>query len=100
MRYLTLMAEYTQSALRDDFLGPVTPEEVGLSWALGDRIRDWNERYRFVVPLGPDKRTMSATANLIASLDEEGLSLVEEIASVLSDAKVRYYSEGHLRYLR
>ncbi len=56
MRYLVLAAEYTQSALRDEQVGHVVPEEVGLPWELGDRIRDWNERYRGIIPLGPDKR--------------------------------------------
>ena len=51
MRYVTLAAHYTQSALRDDSAGTVVPEEVGLSEDLGDRIRDWNVRYRTVMPL-------------------------------------------------
>lgn len=34
MRYLVLAAEYTQSALRDEYVGHVTPEEIGLSWEL------------------------------------------------------------------
>lgn len=99
MRYLVLAAEYTQSALRDENVGHVVPEEVGLSWELGGRIRDWNERYRRVIPLDPEKRTESETAELIATLDAEGLALTAEIADALGDAKVRYYSEGHLRYV-
>lgn len=99
MRYLVLAAEYTQSALRDEDVGHVVPEEVGLSWELGDRIRDWNERYRRVIPLGPEKRAEPETAELIATLDKEGLALAAEIADALEDTKVRYYSEGHLRYL-
>lgn len=99
MRYLILSADYTQSALRDEHVGHVVPEEVGLPWALGDQIRDWNERYRRVIPLGPEERAESETAALIVSLDEEGLALAAEIADVLADAKVRYFSEGLLRYV-
>lgn len=99
MRYLVLAAEYTQSALRDEHIGHVIPEEIGLSWELGDRIRRWNERYRRVIPLGPEERAEPKTAELIATLDEEGLALAVEVADVLDNAKVRYYSEGHLRYV-
>lgn len=99
MRYLTLSADYTQSALRDDTLGHVVPEEIGLPWELGDKIRNWSDRYRSVIPLSPDKRAEAGTAELIASLDEEGLSLATGIVDVLEDVKVRYFSEGLLRYV-
>lgn len=99
MRYLTLAAHYTQSALRDDFVGTVVPEEVGLSECLGDRIRDWNDRYRAVIPLGEAERRSSPTSSLIETLDEEGLELVSAIVAELVDVKVRYFSEGHLRFV-
>ncbi len=38
MRHLTLAAEYTQSALRDDYLGPMMPEEIGLPWELWTKL--------------------------------------------------------------
>jgi hypothetical protein len=99
MRYLTLAADYTQSALRDDFAGTVVPEEAGLTESLGDRIRDWNDRYRAVIPLDEAERGSSPTAELIEALDEEGLQLVRSIEAELYDAKVQYFSEGHLRYV-
>lgn len=100
MKYLTLSAEYTQSALRDDFAGPVVPEEVGLPWELGERIRDWTERYRVIIPLDESKRAEAAIADLIASLDQEGLVLASDISVALEGVKVRYFSEGHLRYIQ
>ncbi len=99
MRYLTLSADYTQSALRDDFVGTVVPEEVGLTESLGDRIRDWNRRYKAIIPLDEAERGSSPTAELIEALDEEGLLLVRAIEAEVSDAKVRYFSEGRLRYV-
>ncbi|HVE95051.1 MAG TPA: hypothetical protein VNB24_09035 [Acidimicrobiales bacterium] len=99
MRYLTLAADYTQSALRDDLLGTVVPEEVGLSEALGDSIRDWSARYRAIIPLDEGERAQSPAAELIRSLDEEGLSLATQIAAAHPAFKVRYYSEGLLRYV-
>jgi len=98
MRYLTLAADYTQSALRDDYIGTVVPEEVGLPGDLGDRIRDWNARYRAVIPLDESQRAQRLVAELIEALDDEGISLVNDIAEALSEVKVRYFSEGHLRY--
>ncbi|HEX9696347.1 MAG TPA: hypothetical protein VGB64_08535 [Actinomycetota bacterium] len=99
MRYLTLAADYTQSALRDDHLGAVVPEEVGLAGELGDRIRDWNTRYRGIIPLSPEQRAEAPAVGVIEELDQEGLSLAREIAESQPDLKVRYYSEGHLRYV-
>jgi hypothetical protein len=99
MRYLTLAADYTQSALRDDFLGSMVPEEVGLSEELGTRIRGWNDRYRVVIPLSEEARGSRETRELIEALDGEGVALVAEIEAQLEDVKVRYFSEGELRYL-
>jgi hypothetical protein len=99
LRYLTLAAEYTGSPLRDDFIGSIVPEEAGLSWDLGDWIRDWNERYREITPLDMKERASGRAAELIVALDDEGRSLVAAIsASLEGDAKVRYYSEGLLRF--
>lgn len=99
MRYLTLSADYMMSALRDDFIGHVVPGEVGLSDLLGDRIRRWNERYRAVIPLDENQRAEGPVVALIEALDKEGLSLAQDIAAEHSECKVRYYSEGRLRYL-
>jgi len=99
MRYLTLIADYTQSPLRDDVVGTVIPEEIGLSWELGDRVRDWNGRYRAVIPIDVVDRACGPVSELIDELDDEGLRLAAEIASELDEAKVRYYSEGRLRYV-
>lgn len=99
MRYLTLIADYTQSPLRDDFVGTVIPEEVGLPWELGERIRDWNRRYRAVIPVEVGERACGPVSELIDKLDEEGLRLSAEIAAALDEVKVRYYSEGRLRYV-
>jgi hypothetical protein len=98
LRYLTLAADYTQSALRDDFIGSVVPEEVGISDTLSARIRAWNTRYRAVIPLHETQRVQSPTTELIDALDEEGRFLAKEIAAESPEFKVRYFSEGRLRY--
>ena len=66
---------------------------------LGDRLREWNDRYRPVIPLDLDDRTSGPIAELVTTLDLEGLRLTEAVAAELGDVKVRYYSEGRLRYV-
>lgn len=99
MRYLTLSANYTESALRDDHLGSVAPEEIDLPEELADRICDWKVRYRRIIPLSVEERAEEETAALIDALDEEGLGLVKAISEARPDFKVRYFSEGHLRWV-
>lgn len=99
MRYLTVVADYTQSPLRDDYLGTVVPEEIGLPWELGAQLRDWNDRYRAIIPLDPADRMSAPVSELIDVLDDEGLNLADAVSSTLEGVKVRYYSEGRLRYL-
>ena len=98
MLYLTLIPSYTGSPLRLDDVGEVVPEEVGLSWELGERLRDWNARYKRIIPLGDVARRSQEIAALIVELDEEGLRLAAEIAEP-GVRKVQYYSEGLLRRL-
>ncbi len=101
MHYLTVMADYTGSALRDDFAGPVDPEALGLDASTAAALREWNERYRAVIPLGQRDRAASDIASLVATLDQEGMALADRVAAALADgSKVRYYSEGLLRHLR
>lgn len=100
MRYLTLMADYMAPPLQDDFAGPVEPERLGLNALLAAGIRDWNNRYRAVIPLSERDRAAADVVSLIELLDEEGLSLVNRVVDALNDgSKVRYYSEGLLRHL-
>jgi hypothetical protein len=99
MRYLTLAADYMQSALRDQHTGTVTPEEAGLPENLSDLICDWNARYQPVISLDMENRREVATSAMIDSLDREGLMLAEKIANSGVGLKIRYYSEGRLRYL-
>jgi hypothetical protein len=99
MKYLTLAADYSQSPLRDDYAGPLDPTAAGLRADLSVRLNDWNDRYRAIIPLSIEERSLGCIAELITQLDEEGSALSEEIRAAFSEAKVRYYSEGLLRYL-
>ena len=100
MRYLTVAADYTRSALRDDFDGPLEPESLGLPSELCADLGAWNDQYRQVIPLSEEARHRADIAELIRRLDDQGQALVRRVADTLKlEAKVRYYSEGHLRYL-
>lgn len=97
MRYLTFAADYMQPTLRDEdpdvYLDPLQE----LPAELGAEIIDWNERYQAIVPMDPAAR--SAAADAIGVLDLRGLELASRIAEALRPSKVRYYSEGLMRYL-
>ena len=99
MRYLTVAADYMGSAIKDDYIGSLVAEEAGLSATLGERLRSWNTQYRSVIPLSMEERAYGETRSLIEALDQEGLLIVQAIVAELGDVKVRYYSEGLLRYL-
>ena len=99
MRYFTLAADYSHSGLSDDHAGPIFPEEAGLPHELSVRIREWNTRYRQVMAIGIEQRMAGAISSLIETLDEEGLAFAATISRENPDCKVRYFSEGHLRYL-
>lgn len=99
MRYLTIAADYTQSCLRDDFEGPIQPESLGLPGDLCSELHAWNEAYRRVIPLDEDERCRAEIASLIRRLDEQGRSLASRVQEAAGEAKVRYFSEGELRYL-
>lgn len=99
MRYLTIAADYTQSSLRDDFEGPIEPETLHLPRALCDELREWNDQYRRIIPLSEEARSPATNADLISRLDEQGQRLAQRVEDALKpEAKVRYYSEGYLRY--
>lgn len=96
MKYITLTASYTQSCVQDDFNGPIELNDLKLPVKILEQLDEWNNRYKSIIPLSREERSLRmATIN---ALDKEGLELSEKLR-ILLDAKVRYYSEGLLRYL-
>jgi len=74
-------------------------ETLHLPKVLCDELREWNTRYRKIIPLGEEARSTSTNADLIKRLDEQGRELAQRVEDALKpEAKVRYYSEGHLQY--
>lgn len=68
-----------------------------MSPALAAEVLDWNERYQVVVPM--DMSARASAADLIDELDRQGIDLAARIEDDLNPAKVRYYSEGLMRYV-
>jgi hypothetical protein len=99
MRYLSIAAEYNQSCLRDDFEGPIEPESLQLEADLCSALRSWNAQYRTIIPLDESQRGTAETVELIRRLDQEGKGLARRVGRTFPEAKVRYYSEGQLRWV-
>lgn len=100
MRYLTVAADYIESALRDDLEGPIEPEILNLPKSLCNDLRAWNLEYRAIIPLDQEARANPPIIEMIHELDKRGDTLAKRISSTVEEnAKVRYYSEGLLRYL-
>lgn len=97
MRYLTLSADYMEARIRDEATGSADVAGVGLSAKLTEEIVQWNHEYQYVIPLDLDERRSRSPE--IDRLDEHGRALARRVADELAPAKVRYYSEGWLRYL-
>ncbi len=96
MKYITIAANYMTSGIKDDFEGELTQDDLKVDQVLWDRLSHWSNDYSEIISKDLDERD----PQLIKQLDIEGLLLVEEFKKALgSDFKIRYYSEGLLKYL-
>jgi len=96
MKYLTIAPSYTQSCIRDDFNGPIELESLSLPKDFIEEINSWHLQYRMIIPLNEHQR--KEQMKTIEILDKQGLKIAEKI-KILLNAKVRYFSEGKLKYL-
>ena len=98
MRYLTIIADYAGSCIKDEFAGQLAIEELGLPQAYVDAILLWNESYRVIIPLSEEQR--QARKKEIEKLDRQGIEFSKTLkALVPGGAKVKYFSEGLMKYL-
>ena len=96
MKYLTLAADYTVLDLKDQYTGKdiMSFLPAGLSF----KIQQWNKKYKKIIPLSTEERRQYE--NEINDLDMEGIAICEDIKKNLSEKiKIRYFSEGKLKYL-
>ena len=98
MRYLTLIPDYTNSCLQDDFEGYLQLSELKLSHNLLDSLKKWHEEYKKIIPLPIEQR--NKIMDQINNLDRDGLKLAKQISKEIpGGAKVKYFSEGQLKYI-
>ncbi len=98
MRYLTIMPDYTGSCIKDDYTGQIDIEDLELPQGYIDEISFWHESYRAIIPLSDEQRL--ARKGEIEDLDKQGLELSRKLTDLVSGgAKVKYFSEGLMKYL-
>ncbi|MDZ7878908.1 MAG: hypothetical protein U5L45_14600 [Saprospiraceae bacterium] len=96
--YLTLIPNYTQSCIRDDFNGIIDINMLNLPKELIDEINIWHMSYRVIIPLSVEQRQLILTE--IEKLDEQGILIAKLIKKKsLGNTKIKYFSEGKLKYL-
>lgn len=100
LRQIALSADYLGLSLRDRRSGRVSIDELELPADLVAELRGWNDRYQPIILRDAVDWSSGQVADLIASLDREGLALAERIGEALGATfSVRYFSEGHITYL-
>lgn len=93
MRFLTIASNYTGPCIQDNFEGPISIDQLGLSDSFIQEINVWNEAYKVIIPL-------SEKINEIELLDQHGLEIANKLQRLVpGGAKVNYFSEGKLKYL-
>ena len=96
MNYLILHADYMSSGIRHEYGDQIPKYDNILSVKTWESIISWVNSYSPVVMMDELERKLSI--DLINELDQEGLKIKNEIESQLN-AKVKYYSEGFLKYI-
>ena len=98
MRYLTIMPDYTESCIVDDYKGRIKLKELNLSKPFLQEIEDWHLRYRKIIPLSDEQREIQKKE--IEELDMQGLQLALKLEQLLpKETKIKYFSEGKLKFL-
>jgi hypothetical protein len=96
MKYLILTAN-CNSFLRDEFDGELDYLNLNLPNDLTEKLEEWHEDYLPIIHLNDDERLRMN--NEILKLDERGIELAKELGVQLGEAKVKYFSEGLLKYI-
>lgn len=98
MRYLTLAAEYTGSCIKEDMKGQIDYKELQLDEMFCKELDEWNSKYKSIIPLEAKERKQKS--NEIELLDKKGIYFSKKLTSLIEGgAKVKYYSEGLLKYV-
>jgi hypothetical protein len=92
MKYLIVDASLNGTGIRDEYNGGfVSPESIGLSQALIQKLNDWLCSYAKEIYTGYNNNLN------IKLLDDRGLSIAMEIKSALRDVKISYFSDATMK---
>lgn len=96
-RYLTVTANYTGSCIQDDYVGEINLKNLNLKFEFLNELSLWNEEYKKIIPLSDQERL--SLIKKIDKLDEWGINISKKLMDLFPNSKIRYYSEGKLKYL-
>jgi hypothetical protein len=92
MKYLIVDASLNGTGIRDEYNGGfVSPESIGLSQILIQKLNNWLCAYAKEIYAG-----YSNTEN-IRLLDAEGLSIAMKIKNELQNVKISYFSDATMK---
>lgn len=98
MKYLTLTVDYTDSCIHDDAGSEIKLDDLGLPKDFIDELTVWHAAYLEIIPLNDGQRL--SKMDKIEELDQTGLYLARRLMDLVpGGAKVKYFSEGKLKYL-
>jgi hypothetical protein len=98
MKYLTVAPDYTGSCIIEDFDGRIDVQNLGLPIDFIKVVETWHSSYREIIPLNEEQRLEKM--DFIETLDREGVQIAKKLEALIhGGAKVKYFSEGKLKYL-
>ena len=91
MKYLVIDASLSGTGIRDKYEGGyITPEDLGLSCEIIDKICQWLVKYEKEHYYGFNNES------IIIELDREGKEIALMIKSELTDVKLEYFSDARM----
>lgn len=91
MKYLVIDASLSGTGIRDKYEGGyISPNELGLSFVVIDRLNQWLSKYE------NEHYNGFTDAHIINELDQEGKEIAILIKSELSEVKLEYFSDARM----
>jgi hypothetical protein len=97
MQYLVISADINYTGIKEEFGKDLEREQLKVSDKLWEELSLWVLEYMPIIPLDLHERKIQSA--LIADLDRRGMELRQKFVKELGDVKIKYYSEGLLKYL-
>lgn len=92
MKYLTVDGMLSGTGIRESIEERyLTPEKLGLSSELINKISDWLSGYENA------HYEQYANRNKVAELDAEGLEICAMLRREIPDSKIEYYSNAYMK---